>query len=340
MALRSLLLSTNRRIAEASTNAPPLKFGERGEAIQLLQLALLRMGFELAVSTREMSGPPDGIFGLETKNAVVSFQRGTRLSPDGVPGAKTLGALDALLAPRDDDPSPPVCNTCSERNYVTADMLRAKLQKVFNEQTVGRTPMVARYGGLSLPGGIVMPSGIENLTGPQEKQAEKVYGDSLDFSRIYISDGLGLDGRGFTVALDLRPPTWLMPNPFPSYWIVIINCGTLSPSTRLLIHELAHAWQSQHHMQPRQFMVNSASSQALAKAVKKWKGSKADPYSYKPGKPFGKYAAEQIAQQVQNGEAAIVSHVASLSRNAIDGANMQSLSVPRYEIEGAPGTKR
>ena len=62
-----------------------LKQGSRGPAVELLQLALDRSGY----------GPiyRDGIFGPETGNALIRFQRAQGLSPDAVAGRDTHKAL-------------------------------------------------------------------------------------------------------------------------------------------------------------------------------------------------------------------------------------------------------
>lgn len=62
-----------------------LKYGSRGPAVQLLQLALDRAGFgELA---------RDGIFGEKTREAVRAFQSRSGLAADGIVGAATHRAL-------------------------------------------------------------------------------------------------------------------------------------------------------------------------------------------------------------------------------------------------------
>ena len=68
-------------------------------------------------------------------------------------------------------------------------------------------------------------------------------------------------------------------------------------------------------------------------------GAAASAYAHIPGKSFGLYAAEQIAQQVENGEGPIVSHVSARLPHVPDPFNIASLTVPRYEIVGAPGVK-
>ena len=51
----------------------------------VIQLALKRAGF--------LDGEIDGIFGSDTRNAVISFQKAASLSPDGIVGPKTYAAL-------------------------------------------------------------------------------------------------------------------------------------------------------------------------------------------------------------------------------------------------------
>ncbi|NLI21963.1 MAG: peptidoglycan-binding protein [Clostridiales bacterium] len=40
-----------------------------------------------------LSGTPDGVFGTETKKAILEFQKTSGLTADGIAGAATLGAL-------------------------------------------------------------------------------------------------------------------------------------------------------------------------------------------------------------------------------------------------------
>lgn len=97
MTLKSDLFRDTPRMQAAGRNAPPLKSGETGIGPSLLQAALLELGYKLPVSTRK-TGRPDGVFGEETRSAVMSFQSGhPPLKADGVAGEKTLHAMDALL---------------------------------------------------------------------------------------------------------------------------------------------------------------------------------------------------------------------------------------------------
>jgi peptidoglycan hydrolase-like protein with peptidoglycan-binding domain len=79
---------------QASRNAPPLGLGSSGAAVALLQGALIDLGEQLPESVKKTGGP-DGRFGVETKNAVISYQSKKKtLTPDGIAGMYTIKALD------------------------------------------------------------------------------------------------------------------------------------------------------------------------------------------------------------------------------------------------------
>ncbi|MDR0315085.1 MAG: peptidoglycan-binding protein [Oscillospiraceae bacterium] len=58
-----------------------LRFGNTGPFVELLQLALNRSGY--------LASQPDGIFGNQTRAAVLNFQRQFRLAADGIVGPQT-----------------------------------------------------------------------------------------------------------------------------------------------------------------------------------------------------------------------------------------------------------
>ncbi len=62
-----------------------LKYGSSGPYVQMLQLALYRSGYYHEL--------PDGIFGVETQDAVINFQKAFSLIADGIVGEKTWNAL-------------------------------------------------------------------------------------------------------------------------------------------------------------------------------------------------------------------------------------------------------
>ena len=101
MSLQSPRFSKNTRLRSASQNAPPLRKGESGEAVRILQRALLDLGYPMPLSTGR-SGVPDGIFGNETAHAVSQYQQDFGLAVDAIVGSETMSSLDILF--REDDP--------------------------------------------------------------------------------------------------------------------------------------------------------------------------------------------------------------------------------------------
>jgi hypothetical protein len=218
---------------------------------------------------------------------------------------------------------------------------------------------------------VELPSDARCLDDTKEiPLAKTIYGESLDYGRIYVSDGLGGDGRPVTIAI-----------PFDSSWIVIMNIGSwafnnpaVGAETRAtLIHELAHAWQSQHHSDPAQFMINCSKSQLAAAAAtvaaeanrlaRKYNFGiqlpdfgPADAYSYVPGNSFGDYGGEQTAQQVEDHfsppslpdgrtltarEAGLIARIPAFmkaaGKNAVVAENVRSLGSVKYAHKNFSG---
>jgi hypothetical protein len=94
----------NLRLQRAYDNSPPMKIGETGEAVRLVQEGLAADGIPLPISTNEETGELDGIFGPETRGGVREFQykyAGDGLlepygQADGIVGRNTMGKLDEL----------------------------------------------------------------------------------------------------------------------------------------------------------------------------------------------------------------------------------------------------
>ena len=102
MALQSAILSGNPRLEAVSNGAPSVKKqppADDPEAVKAIQRALVELGHPLPISYQ--SGGPDGIFGNETYNAVIAFQKkvfpGEWKEWDGRVGQKTLAKMDELL---------------------------------------------------------------------------------------------------------------------------------------------------------------------------------------------------------------------------------------------------
>nr|WP_320145570.1 NlpC/P60 family protein [uncultured Anaeromusa sp.] len=74
----------------SAAEAAALRQGDRGEQVQWIQERLEDMGYEV--------GEADGVFGEETRQAVVQFQLSRGLEADGVIGAGTFYALQQRQA--------------------------------------------------------------------------------------------------------------------------------------------------------------------------------------------------------------------------------------------------
>ncbi|MBE0656053.1 MAG: peptidoglycan-binding protein [Bryobacteraceae bacterium] len=94
--LTSPKFRNSQRLQAAARNSPLLKSPEQGEAVRLLQEALLSLGYSFPQSTA--GGRLDGIYGNETIQKVAQFQRAQGMMVDGVAGKQTLERLDALIS--------------------------------------------------------------------------------------------------------------------------------------------------------------------------------------------------------------------------------------------------
>lgn len=101
MRLTSPRFNWNARLQMAANNSPALRKGSGGLCIRHIQQALIDLGHPLPKSTAKYS-TPDGMFGGETKQAVIDFQKEQKktlsyFSVDGVVGGQTMGAFDSQL---------------------------------------------------------------------------------------------------------------------------------------------------------------------------------------------------------------------------------------------------
>lgn len=71
-------------------NAAVVKAGSRGQIVKTIQTKLKRWGY--------YNGSVDGIFGTQTKNAVMYFQRKNGLTVDGIVGSATAKAMGVSLS--------------------------------------------------------------------------------------------------------------------------------------------------------------------------------------------------------------------------------------------------
>lgn len=97
MSLQDPSLRASKQIVAASNNSPALRSGSEGGGVQLLQAALIDLGYRMPRSTRK-TGRPDGKYGRETIDVVSQFQERYGLKGDGVAGRRTIARLDRELA--------------------------------------------------------------------------------------------------------------------------------------------------------------------------------------------------------------------------------------------------
>jgi len=83
-------------LKKVEANQTVLQKGSSGTPVHLVQMALLDLGFSLPISTGNPNNSPDGIFGEETRQAVIKFQEDSgTLKNDGIIGQKTIRELDS-----------------------------------------------------------------------------------------------------------------------------------------------------------------------------------------------------------------------------------------------------
>jgi peptidoglycan hydrolase-like protein with peptidoglycan-binding domain len=288
-------------------------------------LSLGANGIEVMVLQAKLNSQPpttlpplsiDGIFGPKTQARVREFQKNNGLKVDGIVGPLTWGKL---LAGR---------TTPKESSLYCDNVNRQHLFSAMAAATVW--PTSSSGSGVVLASLPSLPT-LRPLKGaPEEAIATAVYGSSIDTSVVTLSDKTGVGNRAFVLGV---------PNPIGRDR-QIMNVGPSPVSRSTMIHELAHVWQSQHASDSTQFMKNAVASQALAEAVNLAASSTSfSAYGYRPGKPFGDYGAEQIAQQAERGEPAILSHLKGVAAFVVDADNETSLKTARIEDTSSPGVK-
>ncbi|MHB1317979.1 MAG: peptidoglycan-binding domain-containing protein, partial [Anaerolineae bacterium] len=88
--------ASSTRLQQVYDNNPPMRQGESGSDVALVQQGLIADGILMPISTGTGAPTTDGIFGSETRRAVVEFQQRHGLDVDGVVGRQTMGCMDDL----------------------------------------------------------------------------------------------------------------------------------------------------------------------------------------------------------------------------------------------------
>jgi hypothetical protein len=125
------------------------------------------------------------------------------------------------------------------------------------------------------------------LTGREREEARRVFGDSLDYGDIRISEALGLGGRPWARC---------------GIGIYVIYVGiegfrdAIAPAfAPTFIHELTHVWQGRNGRTAFDFMLKSAACQCRAFLTHR---DIRAAYRYEPGAPWSRYNVEQQASIV------------------------------------------
>lgn len=100
------------------TTRPTLKSGDTGIEVKHLQLYLTALGFN--------TGTADGIFGRNTRNAVLAFQATRNLVPTGIVDSLTWRDIDNLFA-ASDTPIPTLMPTIKENDHGSEVSLLQKM---------------------------------------------------------------------------------------------------------------------------------------------------------------------------------------------------------------------
>lgn len=85
----ALLLIAAIAFAAVGVNAATVKVGSKGATVKTIQTKLKRWGY--------LTGTVDGVFGAQTKAAVIRFQRKNGLTADGIVGPATAKAMGVSL---------------------------------------------------------------------------------------------------------------------------------------------------------------------------------------------------------------------------------------------------
>ncbi|MDD6872416.1 MAG: peptidoglycan-binding protein [Clostridiales bacterium] len=107
-------LGSGGTVAPDTTTAPAanesslLKKGDKGDAVKALQQKLINLGY--------LTGSADGVFGEDTRKAVMAFQSARGLKADGQAGSATLAALNTASSTPD--------TTAPDASEITATLLK------------------------------------------------------------------------------------------------------------------------------------------------------------------------------------------------------------------------
>jgi len=133
-----------------------------------------------------------------------------------------------------------------------------------------------------ITGGMV-PGNSRALSGTEIAATREVFESTIPYSRVVITNDLGLDDAPYTTPAGPFFRLHLGPQRFA-------NAGSDLPT---LIHELTHVWQGHNHIFTTGYVFDSLWHQGKARLT----GGSA--YDCVPGAPWGTYNVEQQARLVE-----------------------------------------
>jgi hypothetical protein len=143
-----------------------------------------------------------------------------------------------------------------------------------------------------------LPRSFRFVTAQEETVARQVFGSTVPYRRVLISDGAGVKDRPFTVPTSMPVPGYSpMVIPLPGKYV--IHAGPLfrgmsdsEEGKKTLVHELTHVWQGEHDTWSWTYVIFSLKDQALID----------DAYAYDKQHllPWEFYGTEQQAQIVED----------------------------------------
>lgn len=153
-----ILYSTHLEVTPALS-----KVGSQGNEVRQIQTALKNWGY--------YNGSVDGVFGVKTKNAVVSFQKKNGLTADGVAGPATLKAIGI-----NSGGSQQSSGTSGSDMYLLANIISAEARgEPFDGQVAVGACVLNRVEHPSFPdtlyGVVYQPGAFTAITDGQIKEA-------------------------------------------------------------------------------------------------------------------------------------------------------------------------
>jgi hypothetical protein len=324
-----------------------VRSGSVGPAVVILQAQL-----NLALPSLTPRLNIDGIFGPKTLGRTIEFQRRSGLSIDGVCGPKTWAKLAAVPTPIVPLARPfRKCGNSVEGNAARAANLttsRGDVRRFGVGPSVGDTSP----GSSPILTDPVTKLRFKRVKGDATEQALRVvYGDSIDYNRVFLGEQTGQDNRAFVLTIPAQ--VFLLAADLTGF-VQIANVGGFNPDGGTLLHEFGHVWQAQHHQTPPTYMANCVACQKRAEAANRLaalfdprlKANRRFPhdfpfsaYGFIPGNDLSEYGGEQVAQQIEKGVAKIRTYVRGkppLVHDAQNGTSVAPTHIVMQDMR-APG---